>query len=90
VGSNKLHQSTASFFQDHSVSLGRLIGIGPGERGGFYLQNAIEFEDHNSIPTRDANTDVSRHRMDMSRGICIPLLLGVLVKMSWSKSKSRK
>ncbi|XP_059438734.1 uncharacterized protein LOC132171440 isoform X2 [Corylus avellana] len=88
--SNLDTESTASFFQDHSVSLGRLIGIRPGERSGFYLQNSINFEEHNMMPARDANTDVSRHRVDMSRGICIPLLLGALVKMSRSKSKSRK
>lgn len=90
--SNLDTESTASFFQDHSVSLGRLIGIRPGERGGFYLQNSIGFEDghNNRMPTRDANTHVSRHgSVDMSRGICIPLLLGALVKMSRSKSKSR-
>ncbi|GMY37416.1 hypothetical protein FCV25MIE_32659 [Fagus crenata] len=86
----EINQSTASFFQDHSMSLGRLIGFRPGERGGIYVPNSVRLEDQHRISTRDAHPDVSGHRVDMSRVICIPLALGALIKMSRSKSKLRK
>ncbi|XP_018810367.1 uncharacterized protein LOC108983241 [Juglans regia] len=90
--SNLDTESTASFFQDHSVTLGRLIGLRTGEKGGFYFQDSIGgFEEQENICKRDAQSEVSRgQRVDMSQGICIPLLLGALVKMSRSKSKARK
>lgn len=84
------NQSTASFFQDHSMSLGRLIGIGPGDRGRLYFPNSIHFEEHGGVSRRVAqNSDVSggEHGVDLCRGICIPLLLCALAKSSRSKSK---
>lgn len=86
----EITQSTVSFFQDRSVSLGRLIGLRPGERGGFYFPKSIRFED-DKRPSRDAHTDDSGgQRAEMSQGICMPQLLGALVKMNRIKSKSRK
>ncbi|KAM5588146.1 hypothetical protein ABKV19_006545 [Rosa sericea] len=86
-------QSTASFFQDHSMSLGRLIGIRTNDRGRLYYPNPTRFEEHDRVSLRASsrNSDVSRrHQVDMSRRICLPLLLGALVKMSRSKNKSKK
>ncbi|XP_030968434.1 uncharacterized protein LOC126726019 [Quercus robur] len=88
--SNLDTESTASFFQDRSMSLGRLIGIKPGERGGFYVPNSIHLEEQQRISTGDAHSDASGNGVDMSRAICIPLVLGALIKMNRSKSKSRK
>ncbi|KAF3451437.1 hypothetical protein FNV43_RR07532 [Rhamnella rubrinervis] len=90
--SNLDTESTTSFFQDHSVSLGRLIGIRPGDRGRrLYFPNSIRFEEvHGGISSGVAhNSDVSggEHGVDLCRRICIPLLLCALVKNSRSKSK---
>ncbi|KAJ7968602.1 Proline-rich protein like [Quillaja saponaria] len=87
--SNLDTQSSASFFHDRSVSLGRLIGIKPGERGRLYFPNSIRFEERERI-LKDSCPDASKGQgIDLSRWICIPLLLGALVKMSQSK-KSRR
>ncbi|KAK9268071.1 hypothetical protein L1049_010510 [Liquidambar formosana] len=89
--SNLDTESTASFFQDHSVSLGRLIGIRPGDSGALYFPNTIRLEDHDRISVRSAHSDISRgHQVQMSQGICIPLLLNFLDKMSRSKSNSKR
>ncbi|GLT82816.1 hypothetical protein SLE2022_011530 [Rubroshorea leprosula] len=91
--SNLDTESTASFFQDNSVSLGRLIGFRhrDGGRGTLYLPNSLPIEEHSRIPVRGTCKDVSKEQsVDMSQGICIPLLLGVLVKMNRSKSKVKQ
>jgi hypothetical protein len=84
-------QSTASFFQDKSVPLGRLIGIRPGN-GGLYFPRRVHADEQGKIAVRAiraASSEVSgARRADMSHGICIPLLAGTLEKMSRSKSKS--
>ncbi|BFG27822.1 hypothetical protein Pyn_23409 [Prunus yedoensis var. nudiflora] len=88
--SNLDTESTASFFQDHSMSLGRLIGFRTGDRGRLYYPNSICFEEHDRNSIKGSHSDVStRHQADMSRRICIPLLLGAIVKISRSKSKSK-
>ncbi|XP_004293867.1 PREDICTED: uncharacterized protein At3g17950-like [Fragaria vesca subsp. vesca] len=91
--SNLDTESTASFFQDHSMSLGRLIGIRANDRGRLYYSNPTRFDEHDrvSLKASSRNSDVSRrHQVDMSRRICLPLLLGALVKISRSKNKSKK
>ncbi|KAK6268727.1 hypothetical protein QUC31_012887 [Theobroma cacao] len=89
--SNLDTESSASFFQDNSVSLGRLIGFRPRDRGALYFQNTIHAEENNRLPVTGACKDVSRrHNSDMSQGICIPLILGALVKMSRNRSKSKQ
>ncbi|KAJ0016617.1 hypothetical protein Pint_10520 [Pistacia integerrima] len=46
--SNLDTESTASFFQDHSVSLGKLIGLKAGDRRrSLYFPNAFHFEEGN-------------------------------------------
>ncbi|KAL5839484.1 hypothetical protein ACOSQ4_012092 [Xanthoceras sorbifolium] len=84
--SNLDTESTASFFQDNSVSLGRLIGFKPSNGGSLYFPKAIHFEEHERIAVRGKCSDVNKgHIVDLSHGICIPLLM----KMSRSRSKPR-
>ncbi|CAL5412256.1 unnamed protein product [Camellia sinensis] len=89
--SNLDTESTASFFQDHSVSLGRLIGIRSRERGSVYFPNASRFEQHESLSERRSCLDVpGEHGEEMCQGVCVPLLVTILVKMSRSRSNSRR
>ncbi|KAL7174856.1 hypothetical protein ACSBR1_043828 [Camellia fascicularis] len=89
--SNLDTESTASFFQDHSVSLGRLIGIRSRERGSVYFPNASRFEQRESLSQRRSCLDVpGEHGEEMCQGICVPLLVTILVKMSRSRSNSRR
>ncbi|XP_038998672.1 uncharacterized protein LOC120123963 isoform X1 [Hibiscus syriacus] len=92
--SNLDTESSASFFQDSSVSLGKLIGHGADESGPLYLQNTIHTTQSNrQLPVRGACNcrDVSRgHGADTSQGICIPLILGALLKISRNKMKSKR
>ncbi|KAJ4830572.1 hypothetical protein Tsubulata_017028 [Turnera subulata] len=87
--SNLDTESTASFFQDNSVSLGRLIGLRPRD-GELYIPGRMHLDKGQKISVRVSSSEVSTgRRVDMSQGICIPLLLGTIEKMSRSKSKSR-
>ncbi|XP_052180784.1 uncharacterized protein LOC127793984 isoform X2 [Diospyros lotus] len=93
--SNLDTESTASFFQDHSVSLGRLIGIRSRERGPLYLPSANQFEEqHDSLSGRTSSSDIHGHDGveggEMSRGICVPVLVSILMKISRSRSNSRQ
>ncbi|KAL3522326.1 hypothetical protein ACH5RR_015160 [Cinchona calisaya] len=88
--SNLDTESTASFFQDQSVSLGRLIGIRPGNRGSLQFPNTMQFRQHRSFSSPRSNAEVSRaHGVETSQGLCVPLLQNVIEKMSRSKSTSR-
>ncbi|KAK3023041.1 hypothetical protein RJ639_044831 [Escallonia herrerae] len=83
-------ESTTSFFQDHSVSLGRLIGIRPGDRGILYFPNTIRYQRHGNKLEGSLQSEVSLgHGMATSRGICVPQLLNMIGKMSRSKSNTR-
>ena len=83
-------QSTASFFQDNSVSLAQLIGIRPGDRGRLYFQNSLRFEEREKKSVKGTCSDASKDQgVDMSRGICIPILLDTLQRISKSKKSSR-
>ncbi|XP_050229116.1 uncharacterized protein LOC126678257 isoform X2 [Mercurialis annua] len=87
--SNLDTESTASFFQDNSVSLGRLIGIRPA-KGDHYFARRVGLSERETKPVKVVNSEVStRHRQEMSEGICIPLLVGTMEKMSRSKSKTK-
>ncbi|KAM7506049.1 hypothetical protein LguiB_004953 [Lonicera macranthoides] len=82
--SNLDTESTASFFQDNSVSLGRLIGIKPGDRGSLYFPNTVCLQRHEDVSELQS---LSHEReMEMSSGICVPQLLNIMVKRSRSKS----
>ncbi|PPS13435.1 hypothetical protein GOBAR_AA07148 [Gossypium barbadense] len=91
--SNLDTESSASFFQDNSVSLGKLIGYGPGERESLYLQNSIHTDQSCRLPVRGACNCKNKGRSadaSHSQGICIPLLLGALLKITGNKIKSRR
>ncbi|KAB2025572.1 hypothetical protein ERO13_D06G135900v2 [Gossypium hirsutum] len=87
-------ESTASFFQDNNISLGKLIGFRQRDTGSvLYLQSTIGAE-QNTIVSGVCNcNDVSRgHCGDLcgqGQGICIPMVLGTLVKITRSRSKSK-
>ncbi|KAG4955965.1 hypothetical protein JHK84_041946 [Glycine max] len=83
--SNLDTESTASFFQDNSVSLAQLIGIRPGDRGRLYYPNSLRFEERKKKLAKSSGSDGSKVQgMDTSRVICIPLL-----KIRKSKKSSR-
>ncbi|TMW80123.1 hypothetical protein EJD97_023776, partial [Solanum chilense] len=72
-------QSTLSFFQDQSVSLGRLIGIKPGSRG---ISSRVHNEDV-CVTRSEAEDDYKGQQGDnMSYKLCVPLLHNVLEKMT--------
>ncbi|CAH1448495.1 unnamed protein product [Lactuca virosa] len=85
--SNLDTESTVSFFQDNSVSLGRLIGIKPRDNRTLYFTRA------SCIPpqqrSQSSKVPSNHHQIENSHGVCVPNLLNILVKMSRSKSHSR-
>ncbi|CAA2984443.1 Hypothetical predicted protein [Olea europaea subsp. europaea] len=83
--SNLDTESTASFFTDQSVSLGRLIGIGLGNRGNMHCPNTVIGQQHGSLRSQP---DASKYSDD-SQGLCVPLLNNVIGKMSRCRSSSR-
>ncbi|KAK7252128.1 hypothetical protein RIF29_35865 [Crotalaria pallida] len=91
--SNLDTESTVSFFQDKSVTLGRLIGIRPGERRGrLYFPNSLRFEEKEkkTIAKGSCSHDASKEQqVEMSGGICIPTLLDALLKINKSKKNSK-
>ncbi|XP_014507925.1 uncharacterized protein LOC106767523 isoform X2 [Vigna radiata var. radiata] len=90
--SNLDTESTASFFQDNSVSLGHLIGLRAGEKGRLYFPNSLRIEEREEKTLAKCSTsddDGSKVKEEeMSRGICIPILLEALFKISKSKKSS--
>ncbi|KAI7756852.1 hypothetical protein M8C21_025037 [Ambrosia artemisiifolia] len=80
-------ESTASFFQDKSVSLGRLIGLRPRDNGTLYFPRPACIPQQRPQRCEEPSyTD----QTETPRGICVPNLLNMLVKMSRSKSHSRQ
>ncbi|CAI9783682.1 unnamed protein product [Fraxinus pennsylvanica] len=96
--SNLDTESTASFFPDQSVSLGRLIGIRPGNIGTMHCPNTVMGRQHGSLRSQP---DASKYPQDSqghcvaskypqdSQGLCVPLLNNVIGKMSRSRSCSK-
>ncbi|KAF7803414.1 uncharacterized protein G2W53_042525 [Senna tora] len=81
--SNLDTESSASFFQDNSVSLGRLIGIrGGGEGGRLYFPNSLRLE-------LEKNGCEEVDRSGGNNSICIPILLDAFLKTSRTKKTSR-
>ncbi|XAR59181.1 hypothetical protein NMG60_11014876 [Bertholletia excelsa] len=70
-------ESAASFYEDQSVSLGQLIGIRSREREVL----------PETRPCLDLHVEPGE---ETSGGICVPRLVSMLVKMSRSKSSSRR
>ncbi|KAI8001250.1 hypothetical protein LOK49_LG09G00738 [Camellia lanceoleosa] len=87
--SNLDTESTASFFPDHSVSLGRLIGIREREGGVLYFPHSNRIEQGESVTESSCLNVPGKQEEEMSRGICVPLFTSILVKMNRSKSSSR-
>ncbi|KVH89502.1 uncharacterized protein LOC112526797 [Cynara cardunculus var. scolymus] len=85
--SNLDTESTASFFQDNSVSLGRLIGIAPRENRTLYFPRTTCIPDQRS---QRSKVSTKAHEIETSHGICVPNLLNILVKISRSKSHTRQ
>ncbi|MED6222459.1 hypothetical protein PIB30_064698 [Stylosanthes scabra] len=94
--SNLDTESTASFFQDKSVSLGRLIGIRGGERGRLYFTNTLRFEDTTEKKTLGDATcpesDSSKvQEVDVSgETICIATLLDVLLRINTKTKRTSR
>ncbi|KAI3936940.1 hypothetical protein MKX01_015155 [Papaver californicum] len=78
-------ESTRSSFQDHSVSLGRLLGMKTRQGEDFYFKDSTHLEETHGV----LSTATKRHEMDTSQGICIPLFLNFRLKISPSKSCAR-
>ncbi|KAF9611577.1 hypothetical protein IFM89_033581, partial [Coptis chinensis] len=83
-------ESTKSFFQDGSVSFGRIIRIRPGD-GDLYFTNSIHHGECQQVIGRSAASDSFRsHEGTVCRGVCIPLLQCVIVKISPNRNSSRR
>ncbi|XP_039070671.1 uncharacterized protein LOC120217670 [Hibiscus syriacus] len=83
--SNLDTESPASFFQDNSVSLGKLIGFRQRERGTTvtYFQNTIRAEQRDWQPPAVSSDCEAVSGGDLCRlGICIPVMVGSFVKYS--------
>ncbi|RHN71976.1 hypothetical protein MtrunA17_Chr2g0282681 [Medicago truncatula] len=88
--SNLDTESTASFFKDNSVSLAQLIGFRSGDRERMYFPNSLRFEERNKkLEKGSCSHDSKVQGRDMSRVICIPVLLDTLLKIRNSKKSSR-
>ncbi|CAK9321051.1 unnamed protein product [Citrullus colocynthis] len=80
--------STASFFQDHSVSLGRLIGLKPPDKTWLYFPTG----ETQSVSVNSARLDVPKTNTSenkISGRICIPIVIGIILKMMRSRRNSR-
>ncbi|KAK4421207.1 hypothetical protein Salat_2071200 [Sesamum alatum] len=82
--SNLDTESTASFFPDRSVPLGRLIGIRPSSKQSMYPREQ----------PRETTSDRCRAGLpkgrENSEGVCAPLLHHVIGKMGRSGTASRR
>ncbi|KAL9146344.1 hypothetical protein ABFS82_13G103900 [Erythranthe guttata] len=84
--SNLDTESTASFFPDQSVTLGRLIGIEPVCKGTSYCRQHepdLIRSSNNSLEIGDTDNNNNN-----SQGICVPLLHSVIWKMGRTGSSS--
>jgi hypothetical protein len=84
------NQSTASFFQDNSVSLAQLMGFRSRDKGRLYFPNSLRFEERNKKQEKGSCSHCCKVQgSDVSRVICIPVLLDTLLKIRKSKKSSR-
>ncbi|KAL1289154.1 hypothetical protein HN51_057867 [Arachis hypogaea] len=88
--SNLDTESSASFFQDKSVSLAQLIGATQGERENLYLSNSMRLEEERQKKLAKGSYNGSEEQSveDMCRGICIPILLHTLQRISIKTKKT--
>ncbi|KAK4439975.1 hypothetical protein Salat_0332400 [Sesamum alatum] len=82
--SNLDTESTASFFPDQSVSLGRLIGIRASNKGRLYCE-----QDRNVRNGRSHHPAVPKPHTHNSQGLCVPLLHHVIARMSSTRTQTR-
>lgn len=70
-------QSTASFFQDNSKSLGRMLGFrSRNRRSELYSRNTVDHaETAHTLSTRTSSEHRDELDLEMCDGICIPLCL---------------
>ncbi|CAI8591104.1 unnamed protein product [Vicia faba] len=88
--SNLDTESTASFFQDKSVSLAQLIGFRMDDRGRLYFPKSLRFEERNMILENGSFSNGTKEQeKDVAKVICIPVLLDALLKIIKSKKSSR-
>ncbi|KAI5447952.1 hypothetical protein KIW84_015407 [Lathyrus oleraceus] len=88
--SNLDTESTASFFQDKSVSLAQLIGFRTDERGRLYFPKSLRLEERNRILENGSCSNGTKvQEKDVSKVICIPVLIDALLKIIKSKKSSR-
>ncbi|KAH6795404.1 hypothetical protein C2S51_036390 [Perilla frutescens var. frutescens] len=81
--SNLDTESTGSFFPDQSMSLGRLIGIQPVNKGR--LLHHLRPHHHRGFPDERSHPRVPEGQ-ENSQGICAPLLHHVIGKIGRSAS----
>ncbi|KAL7089021.1 hypothetical protein ACP275_13G163000 [Erythranthe tilingii] len=86
-------ESTASFYPDQSVTLGRLIGIEPVSKGISYCKRHepdLIRSSNNSLEIgfTKGHTDNNNNNNNNSQGICVPLLHSVIWKMGRTGSSS--
>ncbi|XP_022861045.1 uncharacterized protein LOC111381492 [Olea europaea var. sylvestris] len=87
--SNLDTESTASFFPDRSMSLGRLIGIQPRNLGNSYYPNTtILSQQYGNLSITRSDRDEFQGQ-DNPQGLCVPLLHNVIGKMGRSRSSTR-
>ncbi|XP_058750354.1 uncharacterized protein At3g17950-like isoform X1 [Vicia villosa] len=88
--SNLDTESTASFFQDKSVSLAQLLGFRTDDRGRLYFPKSLRFEERNMILENGSCSNGTKvQEKDVAKVICIPVLLDALLKIIKSKKSSR-
>ncbi|CAI0408041.1 unnamed protein product [Linum tenue] len=90
--SNLDTESTASFFQDNSVSLGRLIGFRQAvpRRTGVAAAAATGAGDGCGEGSRgDGRVGIMSAAAEGKGGICIPLILSTIEKIRRSKERGR-
>ncbi|XP_021726506.1 uncharacterized protein LOC110693664 [Chenopodium quinoa] len=89
--SNLDTESTASFFQDNSKSLGRIIGIRPRNSRSELYSSRNTAVDRSETTHRLSNRSCSEHGdeldIEMCDGICIPLCLYAKVNKNKDGSK---
>ncbi|KAL2244430.1 UNVERIFIED_CONTAM: hypothetical protein Sindi_2711200 [Sesamum indicum] len=83
--SNLDTESTASFFPDQSVSLGRLIGLRTSNKGRLYCEQDQNVRNGRSHHSTVPNPNSYTHN---SQGLCVPLLHHVIARMARTRPTS--
>lgn len=78
-------ESTISFFQDHSITLGSLIGINPGD-GNLCFAKSIFLEAMERDPTVTLTSgSMEQHETMISCCVCVPLVGNILAGRATSR-----